>query len=1173
MFLKELEIIGFKSFGLKSKFNFSEGITALVGPNGCGKSNIVDALRWVLGEQKTNVLRSDSMDNVIFNGTKDRKPSGLAEVVLTIENNKQILPSEYNDVSVARRLYRNGDSKYLLNKANCRLKDINNLFMDTGMGPDSYSVIELKMVESLLSGRNEDRKNLLEEAAGITKYKVRRKESERKLKSVEADLERVEDIVSEIRKNVGSLSRQAAKTRKFNKLTEELKELEIIFYALSLGWFKESSSETYSKINKLKTQLKELKTISESHEKDLEKLNEAKNFLQSELSESRVELSKLSAKKSDLKQKIAVNEVKQKNLQREIKRFEEDKVGNEQSIKNKNNRLLELAEEKKKYSAEQNVLLRDLDLKNEKINELNAKINSLNSNKSTIEKSINDANRRIDQLNFKNKQRQENLEKLKSQIENYSKLIADSKNLIEQSKSNQVIKQNELDEIINKLDELNLLLNQEKEKSEKLRSEFNSTNQEIREKEAELRQKNNELRFWEGTIDKESNAGFLQSNKDWNNNFATLAENLAIEDKYLAAFNSILGKFSNGLVIEELDSAFAAADILKNKNKGKQEFIFGNIQNVKNQISLPEGVIDFVHNIPKTSDKISNYLKNKFNNWVLVDKIDNYLSLIENSEVNGIVDLEGSYISANGEIYVGGKETVSGNFGKLEKIKSIKIEIESLDTSIKQIQQKRDNIKSELDKIDIQSLNQKIILLDKDKNRINKELADLNIRVNTSENKLEIYSNNLSNLEKEKENYIESDEELTEIADLTKHIESDKKELENLSLEIHKFKVNQENQIKERSNIQISEVNVKNKLANIKSEEDNLINGVQFAERRIAKAEKDFENNKTELDISLHESETAIELLESVQNNFDEISGKSELLESKSKEKDLEIQNVNRELKITNLDLEKFTSEEHKLEIEFAELNTKAENIIKNAIEKYEISAEELLALNPDGDTDELRPKVDQLKEKLSSIGNVNFMALEEYEKENERLIFYETQIEDLTKSKDTLMQTIKEINTTAETQLLDTFNKVRANFKDLFHTLFNEEGECDITLEGDNPLEADLKIMAKPPGKKPHSIDMLSGGEKTLTAIALLFAIYLVKPSPFCILDEVDAPLDDNNIGRFVNLIKRFSNNTQFIIVTHNKKTMEAADNLYGITQQEQGLSRIVSVELGKQTEIPQEN
>lgn len=1167
MFLSELEIHGFKSFAQKTKFKFSEGVTAVVGPNGCGKSNVVDAIRWVLGEQKTTVLRSDSMENVIFNGAKNYKPLGMAEVTLTLENNKGVLSSDFSTVSVARRLFRSGDSKYLLNKANCRLKDINNLFMDTGMGPDSYSVIELKMVENLLSGKNEERKGLLEEAAGITKYKIKRKETERKLNSVEQDLDRVLDIVTEVEKNVNSLSRQAAKTRKYNKLTEELKEKELIYFYLKYHSLKEQSAGFEEKINSLKSEIENITLEINEFQSKSEENKIAKEDIESQYNSLRIEQNANNARLSDKKQEIAIAEVNLKNVTKDFERLNEE-------IKRAENALLKHNENIENLSIQRETKQNLLTQINNNITDVKDKLSGSEKNLADFINSINEKNKQRSVLSSKMREFEFNLRKHQDELNKLNRikeeLFLQKNNLlpqIEEIKSklnennNSLVKLN--NNLILKREELNNILNRKQE----LRNIIDDINYKIKENNSILEDKKRQLNFFNSLIDSESNSVHLLKNNDWNkNNYNTLADNIAVDSEYQRPIQTLLGNAAGSIIINNINEVISADNILKSLKKGKQSLIILNNNSI-NKINKEKlaGLVIYLEDAIRTSDNIKNYLLHKYPNCAIFDTNENAINAINSNKVNVALTLDGSLFSSNGDYIVGGEEKLKSNFGKLEKIEILNGEISELSDSISKLKIDYDTNNQLLLDLNDDIIKQEIKKLEYSLNELQKEKNNLEVKNNSLVNNSKFLEDNITKNTNELANLEKENIDSNEMNSLNKELSQINSELFNLENE-EKEKRIIFNQFKENTQrLEIDKVRAENDLKRTIEELEDTNYNIQSIEKRINRLKteiEDNEKNKINYNDKLINSQKEIKLFINLQEEF---NNKIEIVNSQLKEINLSIDSLNKEKNILNSKYNNLNNELHKIEINFTEINTQKKSISEQLFEKYEKDIETLQQPEDEFNQLELNNEIKEIKSKLQAIGSVNFMALEEYEKENERFNFYKVQIDDLNNAKATLIQTIKEINVKATELLENTFNQVRVNFIDLFKTLFNEEAECDIALEGENVLEADLKIWAKPPGKKPHSIDMLSGGEKTLTAIALLFAIYLVKPSPFCILDEVDAPLDDSNVDRFVNLIKRFSNNTQFLIVTHNKKTMEAADFLYGITQQEEGISKVVSVKLDK--------
>ena len=837
MKLSKIEIKGFKSFGDKTIINFNDGVTGVVGPNGCGKSNVVDAIRWVLGEQKTTLLRSDKMENIIFNGSKSRKKLNLAEVSITFDNTKNLIPTEYSNVSITRKYFRSGESEYFLNDIKCRLKDITNLFLDTGITSNNYAIIELSMVDNILNDKDNSRMKLFEEASGISKFKKRKKETLNKIDYTDKDLERVDDLIHEIEKNLRSLKRQSEQTKKFYELKDKYKKL-------SINLAIKTTEEKTIRLNKLKTDLK----------------------------------------------KIEVNDVKLSSG----------------------------------------------------IAKKNANLESLKSSLISFEKEL-----------------------MKKQ-----KIVNDKLERIRKHEENKKIKKEKLKFLEIKSDELNKKIK----------------------------------------LDEESNSRSLFSIE-------------SIKKEILQEENS-LQKLSKKL------------------NKTKEEF------------SKFEKEIDNKQIKTSSLDEINEKFRSiNFNLKSIQEKKNQIISLIQIEEMNK-------------------KEIIL-------KLNSFEKKIDEILSNVNFIEKSFSNENKELIKLNKQftkkskDLSNEEILFNKIKNKINSLTNELDYKSST-------YDYNL------------------------KQIKNNKKEL-----------LNTKDQIKNSKNIT--------------SDKDNLL--------------IDLYNQKDKLEIELNNYENDYQ---KTRDEIDKIDAEIKLNRDKKEQNLLLINEHKNEIHDLELDL---NSVSERIKVEF-ELNILDLKLDEGVFENKSIEIVENIIL--------------KTKEKIDKIGQINPLALETYNEMKERHKFITKEKNDLLEAKESLLKTITEIDKNATETFLDSFEKIKKYFKDVFRSLFIEDDDCDLILSDHNsPLESSIDILAKPKGKKPISINQLSGGEKTLTATSLLFAIYLLKPAPFCIFDEVDAPLDDNNIDKFNRIIKKFSKDSQFIIVTHNKRTMMNTDIIYGITMPEQGVSKVVPVDL----------
>lgn len=1168
MFLSELEISGFKSFVGKTKFKFADGITAIVGPNGCGKSNVVDAVRWVLGEQKTSVLRSDTMDSVIFNGTSKRNPLGMAEVTMRLENNKAVLPSEYDSIQISRRLFRDGASNYLLNKTKCRLKDINDLFMDTGLGPDSYSVIELKMVEALINGKMDERRRMIEEAAGVTRYKQRRKETSSKLQRVQEDLERINDIVSEVEVNVKRLSRQAKKTKKYNELSEQLKNIESNLLKNEYSSFKTKNNALKKFIQELTEQIEKIEINLENFEQELLKTREDKSVFEGKISELVAQENVLKNQISESNRLIAVNKEKLISLSNINNRLIEDNTNSERflvklaaDIEGLNEKLLKREEDTATQTGSLDGLKKD---KVERKSELdgarelaNADIEQLNKLKNSIQSSysiIENNEKRVD--------------KISSKIDNYKQEISLENKEIE-------VKNNLVSELTNKIKHLNSDLKDKNEnyeitksKLEDVNSELNKLNDSISELKSNIAGKKAQLEFLESLSADDDTTQMLINSKDWDKpaDLTLLEELISADEKYGTAISSVLGAYRNLIVVDTTKQAESAFELLKKKNLSKRAIICRELIPQSNQ-KLETDSTTLLTNIIETDEDIKSLLIALFGTVAIAETKDDAYRLVKGN-VNSVVTLDGFLINKNGILRGGGNtKSETANLGKQKRIKDISKQIAELDSSLNDKVTNKVVLTNKKSELNPDRLLQEIKRVENELKQVENTMLQSTMKMDSYKNNIEMYEKSIETSNKEYEDLINENNELQstieEKKEKLKSAESNKEDkLKALnSAEIRFNKANEELQAAEILMIQL-----KSDYNNIKNEIDRSSSQLR-AEKNRVQSRKD---QLTQNEISNIEIEsTNKELINKLDDNnrkLINITNTKDQTEELRKAVEENQINLTNELHTKRNEYNKLKDAFHKEDISRSEYETKMESLENRAFEAYDLQLASLeLEYDENYPITDSKRDVAELKSSLINLGSINFEAVQEYDEQNERLIFLTKQIKDLTESEKTLKETIKEINITAEKRFQTTFDQIKENFSNLFKKLFSDEAVAEISLSGDNILESNIDIIAKPPGKKPRSIDMLSGGEKTLTAIALLFAIYLVKPSPFCILDEVDAPLDDANLIRFNNLIKEFSKNTQFIIVTHMKITMEAADTLYGITQQEVGISKIVSVKLKK--------
>jgi chromosome segregation protein len=1177
MFLSKLQILGFKSFPQKTELHFDRGITAIVGPNGCGKTNLLDALRWVLGEQRTTLLRSAKMEDVIFNGTKDLKPLGMAEVSLSIENTKGILPVDYNQITVTRRLFRSGESEYLLNKTPCRLKDITELFLDTGVGIHAYSVIQPEMVEAILSDRAEERRFLFEEASGITKYKLRKKEAERKLEYTENDLLRLNDILAEVEKQVNSLRRQKGKAERFKRISEVIKELEIKLSQNEHGIIRvkeeelgkimqahsEQSKRIYTDLEKKEAEIEDLKLKILEKEKESAHLQKKIGELSEKGFEIEREISIRRERKSNLETLISKNTEEMENLkvrlftvqgQRENKK--EEQVQIQAEIKSKN----QICEKEETSLLSSDETLQQTKEELEKLSSdwqrINDHLNLLKNERENVKTQIEELRQRQGLFTGESQSIQERINQLSDQLQTLTSTDEEKRKRLE----NQV---REISDLKEKIEEnelgLNLLLSEEGKLKQNLEGE-----------KAKLELLRQISEHYEGYGKGEKTV--LSAKDKLPGIMDTVANLLTTKTEYLKAVESALGHSLQYIVCHNTASALEAIEYLKKENGGRATLLpLDKIESVRTDTHHVD-LTAYPDAIGLASDKIEcdpNFRKIVqllLGNVILVKTLDQALKLSLQLEPGfHLVTLEGDIIKA--------ESTLSGGSPQEISLLGRELEIHRLEENLAELKAKLSQIEGEKESQEAEGKR-----LNETLSRKAAESEEFSQQIQQSQIQLKTLDFEMSSLVKrlvELENLIqELNRKIGELNQKVQQVEKNVREMEDQKEKLttgieEKEQYQQETEIlhsetfRKVNQLKIELVSLEGKEEQLKSDQLRLSELISEIENTQVVKENEIKNSKTEIDkIAQVNREKEAELKQAFQDSESEKLKLNSLVEEQTAQQE-SLNTKEKYLKATRGEKEKIQDELHQKEMERLELTSSAKAIKDRIWEEYQVDLEsvEPLSAEEKGSMEKNRVRLATLKERLKSTGPVNLLALEEFQTAKQRLDFLQNQVKDLTEAKETLISTIGKINQTAKTLFLQTFDQIRLNFQKVFEELF-EGGETELKLiEAEDPLESPVVISARPFGKRLLNISQLSGGEKALTAIALLFAIYLVKPSPFCILDEVDAPLDDANITRFLKLIRHFSANTQFILITHNKLTMEAADILYGVTMEQPGVSKIVSV------------
>ena len=1177
MRLKSLEIKGFKSFADKTIVNFDENITGIVGPNGCGKSNIVDSIRWVIGEQKISHLRSENLESLVFNGSKTRSASGLAEVTLTFENTRNLLPIEFNTVTITRKFYKSGESEYRLNDVQCRLKDIQNLFMDTGISTDSYAIIELGMVDDLIKDKEGSRRRMLEQAAGISIYKTRKKEARLKLDATEQDLARIEDLLFEINNQLKTLESQAKKAEKYYEIKKDYREISIELAKAALEGF----NLTYRELNEQQEAEtdKKIKIDAEIANEEAKLEQEKLGFIEKEK-----ELQIMQHSFNDLVQSVRSKEneknlavqrleylkEKETNLNDFLQKAEGQIKGIEESIEFTQ---LQIQDEEKGLNGLHTQLAHlrnEVDRKRAILDEKRSVVNILRTDFQQVQRSQFEAEKKVAvaDTSIQNVQRAiQQIEEERSQRDFQRKQLADELFLKEKELK---IKQTDL---------VQLQQHHEYTKDQILQTQgiLDELRNQLAEEGRKLDAKKNEHDLLKSLIDSmegyPESVKFLHNNTGWNHTAPILSDIIYVKEEYRTALENVLEPYLNYYVVNDLQEGLQAVRLLDENKKGKANFfLLDKIQNLDLNDFTDPGEIREAHKLEGAIPALT-----------VIDVEGKYRKLAEHLLGNVfIADNEEALQNSNGFVviekngkYVKGKYSLTGGsvglfegkkIGRVKNLEKLQEEISSQNYIVEKLKE------------EIQARHNEVIAFNEDLRE--SAISDTEFEIQQLTNQVFSLHNKLENLHAMQSQGQHRIEELSlQLQQTQASVEGVRIDLQHLNEELQL----NANRLKDAEETFKTEENNYNE-ANNQYNEFNLQVTKQQSKISALKQELEFKNNQLkDLQAQIETntaslSETAENILNSEKSLKETEESLIGLMKSKEEEErklndaDQAYYNLRNRLNEKESELRHKTKERENVEHLLGEIKDKLNDLklqLAGTRERlnveFKIQLEDILDQPRKGDmsTEELQEKADRMKKRLENLGEVNPTAIEAFQEMKKRYEFILEQKNDLVTAKDSLLQTIQEVEATANQKFLETFNLVRDNFQRVFKTLFTDDDQCDLVLENpENLAESGIDVVAKPKGKRPTSLTQLSGGERTLTATALLFAIYLIKPAPFCILDEVDAPLDDANVGKFTNMIRQFSENSQFIIVTHNKMTMSTVDVIYGVTMQEPGVSKLVSVD-----------
>lgn len=1180
MHLKRLEIFGFKSFADRTSLEFKDGITAIVGPNGSGKSNISDAIKWVLGEQKIKTLRGSKMEDVIFSGTEARKPLGVAEVSLIIDNHNGLFPIEYNEISVTRRLYRSGESEYYINKSPCRLKDILDLFADTGLGKEGYSIIGQGKIDHIVSSNSQERRLLIEEAAGIVKFKNRKLESEKKLEKTQDNLYRIGDIVLELEKQIPTLKKQSEKAFKYLELREKLKGVELNLFVHQVDELQETLRELEENASDIKEELYRKDEEISFKDKEYQTFRGQVDFIDEEL-------------KKINEQYLAQNEAHQKS--------ETSVQMSTIKIENNQDKLFSL----KKRNRETEELNHTL---SQKIESIRLSISSINKERKEHKNQLYSLQKEKSQYELQIKNQQEAYIEKKESMDKLDKSAMDitSQLALLQNKDHYTLNhlgdlQKRIDQCSVSLTQASLSIKEEQQRQDQLCEEINTLKGQYQDKKEVLRNAEEkshilslELKSHESQYNKlyskynlmNSNEDFLgyqqsvkkilkekKKNKLLSEDLHDVVGNiLQVPKRYALAIETSLGSTVHHLIVENENTAHECISIL-NKNKwGRASFlplniIKGQVLKLDPKISCHKGFIDLGSNLIKYDEKYRSIVYNLLGKVLIVEDISTA------KEISKLTLYKYKIITLNGEIFFPGGTIVGGSHkNRNTSIIQRKQEVSDLEMSMKTFQEKVKSCEKEIkdvkefieeEGVGLTSLEKKINELYTEEKLVKQICEQLKSRVSSESRNKSLLQGKIDDI------YNQRAKEEKNTEDLKKMLTSIQLEKESLG-DVSQYKV--DDKIQEML-LHLDEQILQIKLTLAKEEErysyyqrqeEDFTHTLEENKHKVLLNKEEMDRlilENKELDKSIQEMNKQIDALKDTKDRLRE---STQSYTQKKKDTNLQIDHLQEKIKELNkenvLINESYSKMLHKIESKGLEL----EQLEKSIFEEYQLNY--AMAKEYYYEIDSINGQMSILKNyktQIKNLGSVNVDSLEQYKEVKDRYEFLTLQRDDLTKAKDSLHEIIDEITINMEKQFIDQFDLIKKEFNRTFAKLFNG-GRANLILEdSSNVMDTGIDIEVQPPGKKLKNISLLSGGEKSLTAIALLFAIINIKPTPFCILDEIDAALDDSNVDRFSKYLYTVSKENQFITITHRKGTMEIADRLYGISMNKDGISKMVSVEM----------
>lgn len=1192
MYLKSLELQGFKSFPEKIKLDFNKGITAVVGPNGSGKSNIADAVRWVLGEKSAKSLRGNKMEDIIFNGTENRKPLSFAEVSMIMDNSDKKLNLDYPEVTVTRRVYRSGESDYLLNGTKCRAKDILELFMDTGVGKEGYSIIGQGRIDEILSNKSEDRRMLFEEAAGIVKYRTRSFEASNKLAKERENLVRVNDIIATLESQVGPLEVQAEKAKKFISLSNKLKTVEVNRFVIEADRFENDIKEVEKTISQLGND------VLREHRQE-EVLQKKRTSLKSDLSNVDLQYEEnsnsIGEKRSQVEQKendIKMCESEIQHFNENIERLNKNIDQNKKAIEDKKNesdaldakiiaKTLEIERKNKAYEDKKSAYT-DLETKvtesEEMFNRFNSDIRDKMNRSADISSEISKINARLSQLKERKSTVTEDISVLQGQLKEKEIALA-----VEEQKISRI--DNEIEKISNNIKNDNVTVTELSGKINDTKKKQLDMTKSIQDKQSRLRILSELENSYEGYY---GGVKAVLSQRDrkvsgFEGICGAVGELITLDKKYETAIEIALGGAVQNIVAKNENDVKKAISYLKTNNKGRATFlpmtaIKPKTMNNKEDIFKNTGVIGIAKELISYDAQYENIMSSLLERVIIVDTIDNGIALSKKTNYSyKIVTLDGELFNVGGSMTGGSiSKRSTGIFSRGREIGELRENLKVLVSEYNELNSELDSMNNLIEESNknLKSSNEMLQSLHINRTRSVAELTKSKEYVDDYKTRIECSGSEFEKLEltiSEDEKQIKQYE--NDLAAITAEINSVNEKIQEYQSKIQENRDIRESSIREINDLKLEINQINNEIYNFNYNKKRIETEVMELNTGTENFKSEISEYESQIDDKEKNKQSIFENAEQLKEEYTKfIKMQEELINYKNevnKELDELEKSIQRQTETKN-SIEKQLS---RFEVRKEQLENERKNLYNNMWEEYEITY--VVAKNYeklDMSSEDLVKEERNLKNQMKALGNVNMNAVEEYAEISEKYQFLIKNRDDIKQSEEKLIGIIEQLNVLMEEQFREQFKVISDNFAETFKEMFGG-GEASLKLSNDQDiLNCGIDIIVQPPGKTLQNMMLLSGGEKALTAISLLFAILKMKPSPFCILDEIEAALDDANVNRYADYLKNFVDDTQFIVITHRKGTMEAADILYGVTMQEKGVSKLVSVKFDEDYNLDKE-